>query len=50
MRCIVSNTGPLLHLYEAEALDLLGLTGSFYIPPTINTIRLKSGTHPTTTI
>ena len=28
---IVSNTGPLLHLAEANALDLLPMTGSIYI-------------------
>lgn len=31
-RCVVSNTGPLLHLSEAGALDLLPLTGSIHVP------------------
>lgn len=32
MRRVVSNTGPLLHLTEAQALDLLALTGEVRIP------------------
>ncbi|MCG3142676.1 MAG: hypothetical protein HDKAJFGB_04204 [Anaerolineae bacterium] len=32
MRTIVSNTGPLLHLHEIEALSLLRLAGSVAIP------------------
>lgn len=32
MRLVVSNTGPLLHLNEAQALDLLSLTGEIHIP------------------
>ncbi len=35
MKRIVSNTGPLLHLYDAEALDLLPLAGELSIPPAV---------------
>jgi len=33
VRRIVSNTGSLVHLGEAEALTLLSWTGAVYIPP-----------------
>jgi predicted nucleic acid-binding protein len=33
VRRIVSNTGPLLHLNEAQALKLLSLAGEVHIPP-----------------
>lgn len=33
MRIIVSNTGPLLHLSEAQSLDLLKQAGQISIPP-----------------
>ena len=33
MRNIVSNTGPLLHLSEAQSLDLLQQAGEVFIPP-----------------
>lgn len=36
MRCVVSNTGPLLHLSEAKALALLGRTGEVYIPKAVD--------------
>lgn len=32
MRLVVSNTGPLIHLSEAQALELLELTGEVHIP------------------
>lgn len=32
MRRVVSNTGPLLHLSEAQALDLLRLAGEVHTP------------------
>ena len=32
MRRIVSNTGPVLHLLEAQAFDLLSLTGDIHLP------------------
>ena len=32
---IVSNTGPLLHLYEADSLDLLHILGEVSIPPMV---------------
>ena len=32
MRRVVSDTGPVIHLSEAQALDLLGLTGEVHIP------------------
>lgn len=35
MMLIVSNTGPLLHLKEAQALDLLALTGEVHIPRSV---------------
>ena len=35
MRRIVSNTGPLLHLSEARALDLLNLAGEVHIPASV---------------
>ncbi|MCK6628045.1 MAG: hypothetical protein L6R45_23065 [Anaerolineae bacterium] len=35
MTLIVSNTGPLLHLKEAQALDLLALTGEVHIPKNV---------------
>ncbi|MDQ3684027.1 MAG: DUF3368 domain-containing protein, partial [Acidobacteriota bacterium] len=35
MKLIVSDTGPLLHLSEAQSLDLLRLTGEVHIPPTV---------------
>lgn len=36
MRCVVSNTGPLLHLGEAEALSLLSQVGKLYIPKAVD--------------
>jgi len=35
VRRIVSNAGPLIHLYEADALRLLRLTGEISIPPQV---------------
>ena len=35
MTTIVSNTGPLLHLHEAQALALLSLAGDVHIPPSV---------------
>lgn len=35
MKIIVSDTGPLLHLAEANALDLLKQAGEVYIPATV---------------
>lgn len=32
MKRIVSNTGPLLHLYEAQSMDLLSLIGELHTP------------------
>lgn len=32
VRRVVSDTGPLLHLHEAKALDLMSLTGDVHIP------------------
>ncbi len=37
VRCIVSNTGPVLHLGEAGALSLLEHTGEFHIPRAVDT-------------
>lgn len=35
MRNIVSNTGPLLHLSEAQSLDLLKQAGHVFISPSV---------------
>ena len=35
MICAVADTGPLLHLTEAEALHLLRLVGDLHVPPTV---------------
>lgn len=32
MRCLVSDTGPLLHLFEAQALHVLPRIGNLYVP------------------
>ncbi len=36
MRRIVADTGPLLHLVEAQALSLLPLAGAVTIPPAVD--------------
>jgi len=36
VRNIVSNTGPLLHLREAQALDVLRLAGEMHIPKAVD--------------
>ena len=36
MRVVVSNTGPLLHLWEAEALELIALAGEVHIPKAVD--------------
>jgi predicted nucleic acid-binding protein len=36
MRLAASDTGPVLHLSEAQALDLLGLAAEVHIPPTVD--------------
>lgn len=36
MRCIVCNTGPLLHLGEARAVELLELAGEVHIPRAVD--------------
>lgn len=33
---LVSDTGPILHLHEARALDVLGSTGQVAIPPEVD--------------
>ncbi len=35
MRRVVSNTGPLLHLHEVGALDLMSLLGEMHIPRSV---------------
>ena len=35
MRRVVSDTGPLLHLTEAQVLDLLRMTGEIHIPKAV---------------
>ena len=37
VRRVVSNTGPVLHLREAQALDLLRWTGEVHIPRIVDT-------------
>jgi hypothetical protein len=36
VRCVVSDTGPLLHLTEADAFALTHLVGDLHIPPQVN--------------
>lgn len=36
LKRIVSDTGPLLHLHEVDALDLLGTAGEVLIPPAVH--------------
>jgi predicted nucleic acid-binding protein len=36
VRQVVSDTGPLLHLGEADALHLARLVGSLHVPPRVN--------------
>lgn len=36
VRCIVSNTGPVLHLSEAQALNLMGQAGEVHIPKAVD--------------
>jgi predicted nucleic acid-binding protein len=35
LRIVVCDTGPILHLWEARALDLLGHAGEVIIPPAV---------------
>ena len=35
MRKVVADTGPILHLHEAEALQLLALVGEVFIPEAV---------------
>jgi predicted nucleic acid-binding protein len=37
VRLVVSNTGPVLHLYEAAVLGLLALMGEVHIPQEVET-------------
>jgi predicted nucleic acid-binding protein len=37
MRLVVSNTGPLMHLSQAQSLDLLRLLGAIHTPPAVAT-------------
>lgn len=36
MRCVVSNTGPLVHLGEAQALTILSWVGEVWIPRAVD--------------
>lgn len=44
VRLVVSDTGPLLHLWEANALDLLRLLGDIYVP---QRVRMELASYPT---
>ena len=35
MRIVVSNTGPLLHLWQANSVELLRSTGEVHVPPAV---------------
>lgn len=35
MKLVVSNTGPLMHLSQAQALDLMALLGAIHLPPAV---------------
>ena len=35
MSLVVSNTGPILHLHEADLLELLALCGEIHVPPAV---------------
>ena len=37
VRLVVSDTGPVLHLSEAQALELLALTGEAHVPKAVHT-------------
>lgn len=37
VRLVVSDTGPMLHLSEAQALELLALTGEVHVPKAVHT-------------
>lgn len=43
VRLIVSDTGPLLHLWEANALELLHLSGDIYVP---QRVRVEIASYP----
>jgi hypothetical protein len=36
VRLVVSDTGPVLHLAEAQALNLMSLTGEVHIPTAVD--------------
>jgi hypothetical protein len=36
VRLVVCDTGPILHLRESRALDLLAKMGEVVIPPAVN--------------
>ncbi len=37
MRCLVADTGPVLHLEEAQSVALLALVGEVHVPPAVAT-------------
>lgn len=49
MRLVVSNTGPLMHLSQAQSLDLLRLSGAVHIPPAVATETARHISDWTTT-
>ncbi|NTW38137.1 MAG: DNA-binding protein, partial [Syntrophobacteraceae bacterium] len=36
MRIVVCDTGPILHLHEAGALELLAKAGEVFVPPAVD--------------
>jgi len=46
LRVVVCDTGPILHLKEAEALELLGKTGEVLVPPAALFLFLLQSVQP----
>jgi predicted nucleic acid-binding protein len=41
--CVVSDTGPILHLFEIDSLKLLNIFNNIYIPPEVSNELKKNG-------
>ena len=41
MKLVVSNTGPLMHLFQAQSIELLRLSGEIHIPPAVATEAVR---------